>query len=156
MNVTATLFGQMLTFAVLVWFVMQFLWDPVLRMLEERKKRIADGLAAAEQGHHKKELAETRAKEILQNAKRQASDIIAQAQKRGDEIIEEAKSSARGEGERLITAARAEIDQQSNQAKEQLRGEVSKLALACAEQVLLREVDETAHNELLDKLVARL
>lgn len=156
MNVTATLFGQMLTFAVLVWFVMKYLWNPILNMLEERKKKIADGLAAAERGLHEKELADKRAKEVLLEAKEQSKDVIAQAQRRADEIVEEAKDEARAEGQRLIHAAQAEIDQQANQARERLRKEVVVLALSGAEQVLMREVDSKAHADVLDKLAAKL
>lgn len=156
MNVTATLFGQIVTFTVLVWFVMRFLWEPIIRMLEDRKKRIADGLAAAERGHHAHELAEKRAKELLQGAKVQAAEIIAQAQRRADEIVEESKDTARAEGERLMTAARAEIDQLLNQAKEQLRRQVVSIALAGAEQVLMREVDSNEHNKVLEKLASQL
>lgn len=156
MNVTATLIGQMLTFGVLVWFVMRFLWEPVIRMLEDRQKRIADGIAAAERGHHEKELAEKHAKGILQDAKEQAKEVISQAHKRADDIVEDARSDARAEGERLIAAARAEIDQEMNRAREQLRGEVVSIALSGAEQVLMREVDAAAHKELLDKLSAHL
>jgi F-type H+-transporting ATPase subunit b len=146
----------MFTFAVLVWFVMRFLWEPIIRMLEDRKKRIADGIAAAERGHHEKELAERHAKDILRHTKEQAAEIIAQAQKRADEIIEETKSNARSEGERMIAAARAEIDQQLNLSREQLRKEVVHLALAATEQVLMREVDVSAHNEILEKLADQL
>lgn len=156
MNVTATLFGQMLTFTVLVWFVMRFLWEPVIRMLEDRKKRIADGLAAADRGHHEKELAEKRAKELLVNAKEQAAEIIAQAQRRADEIVEESKDDARAEGQRLVTAAHAEIEQLLNQAKEQLRHQVVGIALTAAEQILMREVDVDEHNRMLEKLVNQL
>lgn len=156
MNVTATLFGQILTFSVLIWFVMRFLWEPIIRMLEDRKKRIADGLAAAERGHHEKELAEKRAKELLQTAKEQAADIIAQAQRRADEIIDESKGQARAEGDRLVTAAQAEIEQLLNQAKEQLRHQVATLALDGAQQVLMREVDSKEHNRVLEKLAEQL
>lgn len=156
MNVTATLFGQILTFTVLVWFVMRYLWEPIIRMLEDRKKRIADGLAASDRGHHEKELAEKRAKELLQHAKEQAGEIIAQAQRRAAEIVEESKDDARAEGQRLVTAAQAEIEQLLNQAKEQLRHQVGVIALAGAEQILMREVDANEHNKMLDKLAAQL
>jgi F-type H+-transporting ATPase subunit b len=155
-NVTATLFGQIFTFAVLVWFVMRYLWEPIIRMLEDRKKRIADGLAAADRGHHEKELAEKRAKELLQKAKEQAGEIIAQAQRRAAEIVEESKDDARAEGQRLITAAQAEIEQLLNQTKEQLRHQVVGLALAGAEQILTREVDSNEHNKMLEKLATQL
>ncbi|MEM7254483.1 MAG: F0F1 ATP synthase subunit B [Pseudomonadota bacterium] len=156
MNVTLTLVGQMLTFLVLVWFVMKFLWGPVLKALEDRQKKIADGLAAAEEGLHAKERAEAEVAGELQKARAQAQELIGQAQRRHDEIVEEAKSAARVEGERLLTAARAEIDQERNQAREGLRKEVVEIALAGAEQLLGREVDKSAHNDLLDGLARQL
>ena len=156
MNVTVTLLGQMVTFAVLVWFVMQYLWDPILKAMEDRETRIADGLAAAERGQHEKELAEQAAAEQLREAKEQAKDIIAQANKRAEEIVEGAKNDGRDEGERMKTAAQAEIDQQMNQAREQLRSEVVRLAMVGAERILDAEVDANAHDAALQKLAAEL
>ncbi|VFM95998.1 MAG: F-type H+-transporting ATPase subunit b [Candidatus Kentron sp. G] len=156
MNLTATLIPQIVVFGVLVWFIRQFLWDPILRILDDRKKRIADGLAAAERGHHEKELAEKDAIKTIRGAKEQAAAIINQAHKRADEIVEESKDNARAEGERLIIAARAEIDQEMNRAKEQLRKEVVEIALVGVEQVLMREVDIDAHNEVFEKLASKL
>lgn len=156
MNITATLFVQIITFAIFVWFVMRFVWKPLTGVMEERNKRIADGLAAAERGQHEHELAEQRAAEILQEAKQQAAEILSQAQKRGNEIVEEAKNGARGEGERLIAAAKAEIDQEVSRAKEQLRTQVAALAVAGAEKVLQREVDEKAHSAVLNELAAQI
>jgi F-type H+-transporting ATPase subunit b len=155
-NLTATLIPQILVFGILVWFIRQFLWDPVLRILDDRKKRIADGLAAAERGHHEKELADKRATEIIRDAKGQAADIINQANKRADGIIEESKESARAEGERLITAARSEVEREISQAREQLRKEVIGIALLGVEQVLMREVDANVHNEVFEKLASKL
>lgn len=156
MNITATLFGQVVTFALLVWFIRRFLWDPMTRMMEDRKKRIADGLAAAERGKHEQELAEKRAIEVIHEAKAQAAEILAQAQKRSNEIIDEAKNSARSEGERLLAAANAEIEQEVNRAREQLRGQVVSLSVAGASKVLQREIDEKAHDQMLQDLVAQL
>lgn len=156
MNITATLIGQILTFAVLVWFVKAVLWGPMIRMLEDRKKRIADGLAAAERGKHEQELAEERATEVIHEAKQQASDIIAQAQRRSNEIVEEAKEAAREEGERIKAAAHAEAEQEINRAKEDLRKQVGAIALAGAEKILKREVDAKAHNEVLDDLASQI
>ena len=151
-----TLIGQILTFAVLVWFVKRFLWGPLTQMMEDRKARIADGLAAAEKGQHEQELARQRATEILQEAKQQASEVIARAEKRAGEIVEEGKSDARSEGERLLTAARSEIEQESHRAREVLRSQVASIAITGAEKVLEKEIDEQTHNELLDKLVAEI
>jgi F-type H+-transporting ATPase subunit b len=155
-NVTATLFGQMLTFAVLVWFIWHYLWDPMTRMLEERKKRIADGLAAAERGVHEQEMAEVRAKETLKEAKQKAAEIIAQAQRRAGEIVDEAKGDARVEGERILEAARVEVDQEMNRAREALRGEVARLAVAGAEKIIRREIDASAQAGLIDELVTQI
>ncbi len=156
MNVTATLIGQMLTFAVLVWFVNRFLWGPMTQMMEDRKTRIAEGLAAAERGKHEQELAERRATEVIHEAKQQAAEILAQAQKRANEIVEEAKDTARAEGQRIVAAANAEIDQEVNRAKEQLRGQVVTLAVTGAGKVLRKEIDPKAHDDLLQDLVAQL
>jgi F-type H+-transporting ATPase subunit b len=127
-----------------------------MKALDERKKTIADGLAAAERGKHDLELAQVKVSEELKDAKSQAADIIAQAQKRAAEIIEEAKDDARTEGQRLLTAARAEIDQEVNQAKEQLRTQVASLAVVGASRVLEREIDEQAHSDLLNDLAAQI
>lgn len=156
MNVTATLFGQIIVFALLIWFVNRFLWGPLTTVMEQRKKRIADGLAAAERGKHEQELAEQRAAEKLKEAKEKAAEIIAQAQKRASEIIEESKDTARAEGERLIAAANAEIEQEANRAREELRGKVVSLAVAGAGKVLKREVDAKVHDELLRDLAGQL
>ncbi len=156
MNLNLTLIGQSIAFAVFVWFCMRFIWPPLLSVLDERKTKIAEGLAAAERGHHEQELAEKRAKEILLEAKEQAKDIVAHANKRADEIVDEAKQDAKSEGERIIVGARAGIDQEMNQAREKLRGEVVSLALAAAEQVLRREVDPAANEEVLQKFAAQL
>lgn len=156
MNVTATLFGQILTFAVLVWFIKAVLWEPMLRMMDERRKRISEGLAAAERGHYEKDLAEQRAKEIIREAKEKAAEIVGQARTRANEIMEEAKAEARAEGERLKAVSRAEIAQEIGQAKEGLRRSVVSLALRGAEQVLMHEVNAAEHNKALEKLAAGL
>jgi len=151
-----TLLGQIITFALLVWFVKRFLWGPMLQMMENRQQRIADGLAAAERGRHEQQLAEDRATELLHEAKGQAAEIISRAEKRATEIVEEAKADARSEGDRLLAAARAEIDQELNRVKEELRSQVAGLAVSGAEKILEREIDQKAHSELLDKLVAQI
>ena len=156
MNFNATLIGQTITFIVFVWFCMRFIWPPVMNALETRKKKIADGLAAGERGKHEKELAEERAKDILREAKEQAGEIISRADKRAAEIVEEAKGDARAEGDRLKTAAQAEIEQELNRVREEMRGQVVSIALAGAGKVLEREIDEAAHGELLNKLAAEI
>lgn len=156
MNVTATLFGQMITFAVLVWFIHRFLWGPLTRMLAERNKRIADGLAAAERGRRELEMAGKRSAETLRDTKQQAAEIIAQAEKRALRVIEEAKHAAKAEGDRVTAGAKAEIAQEVSRAKEALRSQVSALAVAGAEKILRREVDAKAHADLLQAIQTEL
>jgi len=156
MNITATLIGQSISFFLFVVFTMKYVWPPIMNALNERKKKIADGLAEAEKGHHELELAEKRSAEILREGKEKSREFIDQAQKRHDEIVDEAKDAAREEGERILHAARVEIEQERQEAKETLRAEVSTLAIAGAEQILMREVDKNAHNEVLDKISASL
>ena len=156
MNINLTLIGQAISFAIFVWFCVKYVWPPVLAALEERENRIADGLAAAEKGQQDLANAEVRIEEELQKGRDKAQEYIIQAQKRADEIVEQAKQSASEEGDRLLAAARSQIDQERNEARESLRGEVASLALAGAEQVLMREVDANAHRDVLDKLTAEL
>lgn len=156
MNMNLTLIGQAISFAIFVWFCLKYVWPPVLKALEERESRIADGLAAAERGKHELELAEQRAGDVIRDGKDKAQDFITQAQKRADEIVEAAKATAREEAERIKVAASAEIEQNRNQARDELRAQVARLAVSGAEQILMREVDEKAHREVLDKLAANL
>jgi F-type H+-transporting ATPase subunit b len=155
-NINATLLGQAITFAILIWFTMKFVWPPLMAAMAERAKTIADGLAAAERGKHDLELAEKRAAEILRQGKEKASEIIAASEKRATEIVEEAKANAKTEGDRILVAAKADIDQEVFRAKEQLRTQVTAVALAGAGKILGREIDAKAHNDLLDKLVAEI
>ena len=156
MSINATLIGQMITFALLVWFTMKYVWPPLFQSLEDRKKKIAEGLAAAERGQEEMELAEKKAIGVLREAKEQSADIVNLAQKRANEIVEESKDTAKKEGERLLTAAKAQIDQELQQAKENLRQEVSALALSAAEQILSAEIDKAKHQEILSKVSNKL
>lgn len=156
MNINLTLFGQMLAFAVFVWFTMKFVWPPIVKALEERKAKIADGLAAAERGHHEQQLSEERAKEKLHAAKQQAAEIVAKAEKRAAEIVEEAKGAARTEGDRLLATARSEIEQEANKAREELRTKVAALAVAGAEKILRKEIDAEAHKDIVDAVANQI
>ena len=156
MNINATLIGQSIAFFVFVWFVMKYVWPPLMAALEERKKTIADGLAAAEKGKHEQELAEKAAERHIKDAKDQAAEIVAQAQKRATEIVEEAKEGAKEEADRIKAAANAEIDQEVNRAKEHLRQQVAGITIAGAEKVLKREIDEKAHGDIVDELIAQI
>ncbi len=156
MNINATLLGQTIMFAMFVWFCMKFVWPPIMAALEARKKQIADGLAAGERGKHDLELAAKRSAEVIREAKEKAAEIIANAEKRGTEIVEDEKTKAKLEADRLVAGAKAEIDQEVFRAKEQLRTQVSAVALAGAGKILGREIDAKAHNDLLEKLVAEI
>ncbi|MBT3046661.1 MAG: F0F1 ATP synthase subunit B [gamma proteobacterium symbiont of Ctena orbiculata] len=156
MNINLTLIGQLLAFAVFVWFTMKFVWTPIMAALETRKKEIADGLAAAERGQHEQELAKERAKDVLHEAKAQAAEIVAQAQKRAAEIIDESKDTARVEGERIVTAAHAEIEQEANRAREQLREKIGLLAVTGAEKILRKEIGADAHQDIVATLAKEI
>ncbi len=156
MSINATIIGQMITFALLVWFTMKYIWPPLIQALEERKQKIAEGLAAADKGQHEMELAEKRAVSLMKDAKDQAADIVGLAQKRASEIVEESKTDAKSEGDRLISVAKAEINQELQKAKENLRQEVSSLAVNAAEQILQSEIDQKKHQGILKDVSAKL
>lgn len=156
MNINLTLIGQTISFAFFIWFCLKFVWPPIISALNERKAKIADGLAAAEKGKHDEELAKQRAAEVLKDAKAQGQEIIRQAEKRAAEIVDEAKLAAKAEGDRLIHAAQAEIEQNVNRAREELRGQVVTLAVAGARKVLKKEIDEAANADLIKDLAGQL
>ncbi len=156
MNFNATLIGQTITFIVFVWFCMKYIWPPLMAALEERNARISEGLAAAQRGQQDLEDAQVKVSDSLNDAKQQAQEIINQAQKRANEIVDEAKGDARDEADKIKVAANADIDQQINSAREELRKEVSSIALAGAEQILKREVDAKVHAAVLDELVTQI
>jgi F-type H+-transporting ATPase subunit b len=155
-SINATLIGQMITFALLVWFTMKYIWPPLFDSLEQRKKKISDGLAAAEKGQESMHLAEKKAKGVLKEAKEQSSEIVNLAQKRANELVEASKDTAKKEGERLILVAKAQIEQEKQQAKDGLRKEVAALALRAAEQILSAEIDKTKHQDILSKISNQL
>lgn len=156
MNINLTMLGQAISFAVFVWFCVKYVWPPVLKALEERETRIADGLAAAEKGQQDLKNAAQRVDEILAEGRDKAQEFVVQSQRRADEIVDQAKQAASEEGERLLASARGQIDTERNEARESLRKEVASLVLAGAEQVLMREIDARAHRDVLDKLIAEI
>ena len=156
MDINMTLIGQTIAMIVFVWFCMKFIWPPIMQAIEERQTQIADGLAAAERGQHSLEKAEAKAEEIIQEARQQASGILDQAHARANEIVAEGKADGIKERERQLAAARAEVEQETNRAREELRGQVSAIAIASAEKILRREIDAKAHEEILSKLSAEL
>ncbi len=156
MNFNATFLGQLIAFAFFVWFCMKFVWPLLLGMIEAREQRIADGLAAGERGEKKLVEAEQRFQVLIEEGKQKAADIISQAQKRGDEIIDEAGQAARVEGERQIEMAHSEIEQEKERARQELKQQVARLALVGAEQILMREVDQQKHAEVLARISTEL
>lgn len=156
MNPNATLIAQAISFAIFVWFTMKFVWPPLIKAIDERQKKIADGLAASERGQHDLELAKKEAAHFLKDAKLQAAEILEQANKRGAVMVEEAKAEAKVEADRVKAGALAELEQEVNRAKEGLRTQVATLAVAGAEKILARSIDASAHADIVEKLVAEL
>ena len=146
----------MITFTLLVWFTMKYIWPPLIGAIEERKAKIAEGLAAAEKGQEDMERAAKKAANVLREAKQQSADIVNLAQKRANEIVEESKNVAKVEGERQLAAAQAQIEQEMQRAQEKMRKEVSALALKAAGQILQQEIDKAKHKELLGKVSEQL
>jgi len=156
MNINATLIGETIAFILFVWFCMKFVWPPIMKALEERKKTIADGLAAGEKGKLELELATRRAGDVVREAKGQANEILSQAEKRAGEVVDAAKGQAKTEADGILLAARAEIERERNMAREQLRVAVSTLAVAGAARILEKEIDAKTHAKLLDAVVKQL
>jgi F-type H+-transporting ATPase subunit b len=142
----------MITFGLLVWFTMKFVWPPLLQALEERKKKIADGLAAGEKGKQALELADKKAKASLKEAKDQAAEIVNLAHKRANDEAEERKVAAKQEGERIIEQAKADAEREIQKAREELRQQVAVLAVSAAEQILRKEIDQDRHKDIINKL----
>jgi len=155
-NINLTLIGQMIAFICFVVFCMKYVWPPIIAAMQERAEKIADGLAAADRASHDLELAQEKAVERLKEAKVEASGIIDAANKRAGQIVEEAKDVAVVESDRVKVSAQAEIEQEINRAREQLRGQVASLALSGAEKVLGSAIDQEAHAALVDQLAAEL
>ena len=156
MDINLTLIGQTIAMIVFVWFCMKFIWPPILGAIEERQKQIADGLAAADESEKKLTAAQAEADGIISDARKQATSILDQAHARANEIVAEGKADGVKERDRQLSAAKAEIDQETNKAREELRGQVSAIAIASAEKILNREIDGKAHEDILGKLAQEL
>jgi len=155
-NLNATLFAQFVVFFILAGFTMKFVWPPLIKALDERAKKIADGLAAADRGKADLAAAEKRVQAELATARDEGQKRIGDAEKRAQLIIEEAKKTASEEAARIIASAKADAEQQVTKAREDLRGEVATLAVKGAEQILKREVNAAAHADLLTQLKTEL
>ena len=156
MNINATLFIQMVVFAILVWFTMKFVWPPITKALDERAQKIADGLAAADNARSELANANARVEQELAQSRNETASRLADAERRAQAIIEEAKARATEEGNKIIAAAKAEAEQQTIQAREALREQVAVLAVKGAEQILRKEVNAGVHADLLSRLKTEL
>jgi len=156
MNINLTLIVQMLVFATLVWATMKWIWPHILNAMEERARRIAQGLAAAEKGEEALAEARGRADSIIREARERANQIIDQAQHRANDLVEHAKGTATTEGQRLVEAAHQQIELDTNRARESLRREVAQIAVSAASKLLEREIDPRAHADLLSKLAEQI
>ncbi len=156
MDLNYTFFLQALSFAILIWFTMKFIWPPLMKAIEERQARIAEGLAAADRSHKDLAQAEERVNELLREARNKANEIIEQANSRANQIIDKAKEDAIAEAGNQKKLALAEIDVAANRMREELRKQVAALAVVGAEKVIRREIDANAHRALLDELATQL
>lgn len=156
MNINATLIGQSVAFLIFVLFCMKYVWPPVITALQERQKKIADGLDAANRAARDLELAQEKAGQQLREAKAQATEIIEQSKKRAAQLVDEAREQARVEADRVKAQALAEIEQELNSAKDALRAQVGALAVGGAEKILGATIDQNAHAELVNKLAAEI
>lgn len=156
MDLNATIIGQSIAFFIFVWFCMKYVFPPVNAILEERQKKIADGLEAADRAQRDLNLAQNKAAEELREAKIKSSEIIEMANKRASQIVDDAKDKAREEGLRLINGAKAEIDMEIQRAREVLRAQVAAIAIAGAEKILETSIDQAANEELVKKLASEL
>ncbi|MBV8158241.1 MAG: F0F1 ATP synthase subunit B [Dyella sp.] len=156
MNLNATFFAQMVVFFILWWVVAKFIWPPLVKALDERAKKIADGLAAAEKGKAELELANKRVDQAMAEARTEGAQRVADAEKRAQVTADEIKQNAQAEAARIIAQAKAEAEQQVTRARESLRDQVAVLAVKGAEQILKREVNAQVHADLLTQLKAEL
>lgn len=156
MDINLTLIGQTIAMIAFVWFCMKFIWPPVLAAIEERQAKIAEGLAAADKGQEKLQQATAEAEGIIADSRKQATGILDQAHARANEIVAEGKSDGVKERDRQLAAAKSDIEQETNRAREELRGQVSAIAVASAEKILRREIDDQQHQDILGRLAEEL
>ena len=156
MNLNATIIGQTITMVIFVVLCAKYVWPHIIDALEERQKKIEEGLAAADKSQEALEAARAEAESIVGEARQQATGILDQAHARANEIVAEGKDAGVKERERQLAAAKAEIEQETNKAREELRGQVSAIAVASAEKILRREIDSKAHEEILGKLAQEI
>jgi F-type H+-transporting ATPase subunit b len=156
MNITATLFGQMITFVIFVWFIKAYLWEPLTQAMEDRTNKISDGLASAELGEKKIEEANIEYNKIIDDAKQKASDVIAMAQQQSGLMIDDAKATSKKEADKIISLSNQQLAQDVNIAKEQLKNDISRIAIECAEKIIKAEINEEKHKSIFDDALKEL
>ncbi len=156
MNITATLFGQMITFVIFVWFIKAYLWEPLTQAMEDRTNKISEGLASAELGEKKIEEANTEYKRIVEDAKSKASEVIGMAQQQSTNLIDEAKATSKKEADKIISLSSQQLNQDLNTAKDDLRKDIARIAISCAEKIIRAEIDETKHKAIFDEAMKEL
>jgi len=156
MNFNFTLIGQLLAFILFVWFCMRYVWPPMIQILEEREKEVADGLEAASRGKRELEEANTQRAVIVDEAKKEAADLVSQAGQRANQMVEDAKSQAQEEADRIKTSAKADLEQAAKKAREEIRSEVSALVVSGAEKILGSEIDQEKNAEIIEEISKEL
>ena len=156
MNITATLFGQMITFVIFVWFIKAYLWEPLTQAMEDRTNKISEGLASAELGEKKIEEANIEYNKIIDDAKQKASDVISIAQQQSGLMIEDAKATSKKEADKIISLSNQQLAQDVNIAKEQLKNDISRIAIECAEKIIKAEINEEKHKAIFDDALKEL
>jgi|TARA_Y100000389_G_scaffold191416_1_gene217593 F-type H+-transporting ATPase subunit b len=156
MNITATLFGQMITFVIFVWFIKAYLWEPLTQAMEDRTNKISEGLASAELGEKKIEEANIEYNKIIDDAKQKASDVIAMAQQQSGLMIDDAKATSKKEADKIISLSNQQLAQDVNIAKEQLKNDISRIAIECAEKIIKAEINEEKHKAIFDDALKEL
>lgn len=156
MDINATIIGQFITFAILVWFTMKYVWPPITKAMHDREKKIAGGLEAAERSKRELEMAEHKSSAIIREAKQQASQIIEQANLHSAQLVEEAKSQAKIEGQRIVDMAQGDIQREITQAREALKAKLATLAVAGAEKIIQRNLDASSQHDLLNQLATEI
>jgi len=156
MNINATLIYQSIAMLIFVWFCMKFLWPPLIKALDERRERIAEGLAASDRAEQELASAKVTVEQQINEAREKAGEIVDKAHERHTQILDQAKDDAVNERQRQVAAAEADIAQSANQAREELRSSVASIAVLGAAKILEKEVDPQTHRELLDKLIAEI
>ena len=156
MNITATLFGQMITFVIFVWFIKAYLWEPLTQAMEDRTNKISEGLASAELGEKKIEEANIEYNKIIDDAKQKASDVIAMAQQQSGLMIDDTKATSKKEADKIISLSNQQLAQDINIAKEQLKNDISRIAIECAEKIIKAEINEEKHKAIFDDALKEL